>query len=192
MAKRQKYPWTICKPCWELHYCPYGSLVEFYPLLHPERDIDLKEREARFEELLGEAADGIEDEDAAWEFAQALMYTDPLKWKELVDYDTSGMECNVFGHVCPVFFTAYSGVSETKEKRRPPGRYIPREVMLKVVRRDGQRCQRCWRNVPDNELHFDHVIPVARGGPSTVSNVRVLCQDCNLEKSAHLTDLLEI
>ncbi len=31
---------TACKPCWELKYCPYGPLVEDFPLLpqtiHPE------------------------------------------------------------------------------------------------------------------------------------------------------------
>ena len=24
---------TVCKPCWELKYCPYGPLVENFPLL---------------------------------------------------------------------------------------------------------------------------------------------------------------
>ena len=23
---------AICKPCWELNYCPYGSLVEDFPV----------------------------------------------------------------------------------------------------------------------------------------------------------------
>lgn len=23
----------MCKPCWELHYCPYGPVVEDFPLL---------------------------------------------------------------------------------------------------------------------------------------------------------------
>ena len=22
----------VCKPCWELHYCPYGKLVEEFPV----------------------------------------------------------------------------------------------------------------------------------------------------------------
>ena len=30
----------ICKPCWELKYCPYGPLVEDFPLLPPlKKDI---------------------------------------------------------------------------------------------------------------------------------------------------------
>src|SRR5437660_12878111 len=28
---------TLCKPCWELHYCPYGPVVEDFPLLPPVR-----------------------------------------------------------------------------------------------------------------------------------------------------------
>lgn len=28
----------VCKPCWELRYCPYGPLVEQSPLLPSERE----------------------------------------------------------------------------------------------------------------------------------------------------------
>ena len=28
----------VCKPCWELKYCPYGPLVEQAPLLPTEKD----------------------------------------------------------------------------------------------------------------------------------------------------------
>ena len=35
---------------------------------------------------------------------------------------------------------------------------------------DGQRCGSTW------QLQLDHVIPRARGGPSTIENVRVLCR----------------
>ena len=28
----------LCKPCWELHYCPYGPVVEDFPLLPVEQD----------------------------------------------------------------------------------------------------------------------------------------------------------
>src|SRR5437879_4644790 len=27
----------VCKPCWELHYCPYGPLVEELPAWRPTR-----------------------------------------------------------------------------------------------------------------------------------------------------------
>jgi len=146
---------------------------------------------AHFDSIVERAKSGIDAEDAAWEFVQMMMFNHPEKWEDVAEYGMTGMNCNVVGHICPVFFTAYGGVTETRAKRRPPSRYIPRDVMLQVVRRDGQRCQKCWRNVPDNELHFDHLIPISKGGPSTVANLRVLCQDCNLEKSDDVAELLD-
>ena len=29
---------NVCKPCWELKYCPYGPVVEQFPLLGPTRE----------------------------------------------------------------------------------------------------------------------------------------------------------
>ena len=62
-------------------------------------------------------------------------------------------------------------------------RYIPLEVKWAVWGRDGGRCtfvgengQRC---PACSDLDFDHIIPVARGGKSTVENVRLLCSAHN-------------
>jgi 5-methylcytosine-specific restriction endonuclease McrA len=63
--------------------------------------------------------------------------------------------------------------------------------MLKVVRRDSQLCQVCFKYVRDNELEFDHIIPVSKGGPTSVDNIRVLCRDCNRTKSNTLDEFLE-
>lgn len=61
---------------------------------------------------------------------------------------------------------------------------IPAQVRREVWLRDGGRCT--WK-APDGricgsrfKLEFDHVRPVARGGASTVDNVRVLCKQHNL------------
>jgi hypothetical protein len=34
-----------CKPCWELKYCPYGPLVEDFPLFPPDRDEAIEHNE---------------------------------------------------------------------------------------------------------------------------------------------------
>lgn len=32
MPRKKKFPpGSVCKPCWELKYCPYGPLVEMFP-----------------------------------------------------------------------------------------------------------------------------------------------------------------
>ena len=60
--------------------------------------------------------------------------------------------------------------------RRDP---IPDDVKLLVWTRDGGSCVRCGSK---QHLHFDHVIPVAKGGGNCAENIQILCQACNLRK----------
>jgi 5-methylcytosine-specific restriction endonuclease McrA len=64
--------------------------------------------------------------------------------------------------------------------RRDP---IPRAVRLAVFQRDGGRCVACDSNF---DIQYDHVIPVAMGGASTLENLQILCADCNRRKGATL------
>lgn len=57
---------------------------------------------------------------------------------------------------------------------------IPEDVKLLVWARDGGACVRCGAK---KELHFDHVIPVAKGGGNVEANIQILCQPCNLKKA---------
>jgi len=50
MTKPRKFDFFVCKPCWELKYCPYGSIVEHYPLFPGESSIE--EVESRYEQVL--------------------------------------------------------------------------------------------------------------------------------------------
>jgi 5-methylcytosine-specific restriction endonuclease McrA len=55
---------------------------------------------------------------------------------------------------------------------------------LEVWKRDAGKCRECGS--PD-ELHFDHILPVAKGGTSlTAENIQLLCARHNLEKSDHI------
>ncbi len=35
-------------------------------------------------------------------------------------------------------------------------------------------------------LHFDHIVPVAKGGATTIENLQILCAPCNLSKGARI------
>jgi HNH endonuclease len=282
----------VCKPCWELKYCPYGPLVEQSPTiptllseavehnaylkrcldtnlignietLSPETEIEYEnwlndERipflQARFRlrqrRQLAEASKHTTDEEkiAAW-FGGPLppihisrtRYSDeepevkegdfaPEDWAELVriaeqikeeyrlalktgtidhrtpleparaawfrkqveEFDRAkhpdtvpdifyDAECNVYGHVCPVFFAAEASTETSTERRR--GRYIPFDVKMRVVRRDNYTCQHCGEHLSDNEVEFDHKIPISKGGSSEEHNVRLTCFECNRDKS---------
>jgi hypothetical protein len=66
-----------------------------------------------------------------------------------------------------------------KAKREP----IRQEVKIAVWQRDGGRCVACGSN---EELEFDHIIPLAMGGANTLRNLQLLCATCNRRKGATL------
>lgn len=286
----------VCKPCWELKYCPYGPFVEQSPLLPlamsdtlehrehlkkcletgvqgeleeltPERRAELESwlgdrellvaqtasemRRRRLQraaakkkrnpiEELGGALPPIEqyrvryDQNGAYpksinDFPKRLRkqarkvlneiklgYRNSLrkgwednrkplsKWqithfkKELakplpdlpdrIPEEFQIASCNVFGHICPVFFTAES-FTETEAQRRI-GRYgILPSTRMRIVRRDNYTCQECAKHLLDDEVEFDHIIPLSRGGSSDEHNLRLTCFDCNRDKSDSFSPL---
>jgi hypothetical protein len=69
-------------------------------------------------------------------------------------------------------------------KRRGPPRWARRAVFF----RDRGRCVTCgvdlsWLIDSLAKQHFDHMIPLARGGLNDVTNLQLLCEPCNLRKS---------
>ncbi len=57
---------------------------------------------------------------------------------------------------------------------------IPEDVKLIVWARDGGACVHCGSK---QNLHFDHIIPVVKGGGNSEANIQILCAACNLKKS---------
>lgn len=53
-----------------------------------------------------------------------------------------------------------------------------------VLKRDNFQCQICGHSKDDGvKLHVDHIKPIAKGGKTQMSNLRTLCEDCNIGKS---------
>lgn len=282
----------VCKPCWELKYCPYGPLVEQLPILPTERAsceqhnnylrncIDTgylgehrkitSEEKVIFSQILsdeqillhqasGEVANDLwldmsmqkEDPVEAFEsrfrgdlpplheyripfdheakkidlskaepglrklirkkvgdlkrkykkalesgmiderkpldpvrkalFERNLSTFDSSEYPEEVSSVFKEASCNIFGHICPVFFAA-EAMTETSELRRK-GRYISFKTKMRVVRRDNHTCQHCGTHLRDDEVEFDHKIPVSKGGSSEEHNIRLTCFKCNRDKS---------
>lgn len=71
---------------------------------------------------------------------------------------------------------AGSSTSGADESRREP---IPKDVQREVWRRDLGRCVDCGSR---ENLEFDHLIPVCKGGSATARNVQLLCELCNRRK----------
>ncbi len=70
------------------------------------------------------------------------------------------------------------------------GRHVPAAVVRAVSERDGRQCtfegkdgRRCTER---SDLELDHVIPFARGGETTVENLRLLCKPHNQHEAERL------
>ncbi|MFC4127037.1 TerD family protein [Nocardia rhizosphaerae] len=62
-------------------------------------------------------------------------------------------------------------------------RSIPQDVKAQVWQRDGGACVECGDG---HYLEFDHIIPLSRGGATSVANLQILCRACNRAKGARI------
>lgn len=65
---------------------------------------------------------------------------------------------------------------------------IPQWAKKAVFYRDRGRCVLCNRDLSSlvslqNEENFDHMVPLVRGGINDVTNLQLLCAECNRKKS---------
>lgn len=176
----------VCKPCWELKYCPYGPLVEDFPLL-PSTRKSAEEHNAYLERclesgLIGTDQDKPLDEARRKKFKAWVAEFNPDDHPDEIPPILDEAACRVFGHLCPVIFVS-EPFTETSEARRMT-RYIPAAVKMRVARRDNYICQEpgCNKHLKDYEIEFDHIIPVSRGGSSEEHNIRVTCLEHNRRK----------
>ena len=122
-------------------------------------------------------------------FGELVRDFDPREYPKIISKEVQERTCTIFGHICPVFFVN-EPFTETEEERRIT-RYIPRDVMLKVARRDDYCCQRCGRHLGDDEIEFHHKIPFSKGGSTEENNLQLACFDCNRSWGTKVGGLLE-
>ena len=69
--------------------------------------------------------------------------------------------------------------------RRRTGRDPSLRLRFKVLQRDRFTCQHCGKSPAKDigvDLHVDHIVPLSRGGETTMENLQTLCSACNLGK----------
>ncbi len=103
---------VVTKPCLELDYCPYGPLVENFPILGPTKKEAIQNNDVLKEKL--------ENGDFKKEVADAVRKKidgfDPDRYPESHDEDKLKKQCSVFGHLCPVFFVSEPWVDEEADR----------------------------------------------------------------------------
>ena len=88
------------------------------------------------------------------------------------------------GHITPAIvrdaLAVFGPKSSSPSRERQP---IPNDVRVFVWQRDGGRCVKCGSQ---ENLEYDHIIPVSKGGSNTARNIQLLCEKCNRSKSVNI------
>jgi 5-methylcytosine-specific restriction endonuclease McrA len=71
----------------------------------------------------------------------------------------------------------------SSQSSKPVRTGISKDAQNFVWKRDGGRCVECGSN---ENLEFDHIIPVSKGGSNTARNLQLLCEPCNRRKGASI------
>ncbi len=61
---------------------------------------------------------------------------------------------------------------------------FPAKVRDKAADRANGKCQNCSLPFAGKKMHFDHILPLALGGESSLANCQVLCVSCHTTKTA--------
>ena len=88
-----------------------------------------------------------------------------------------------YQELCDLYMQWRNGkkYDETSKRER---KYLTDKMRYDVLKRDEFKCKKCGITVKDGaKLHVDHIIPVSKGGITTLSNLQTLCDRCNLGKS---------
>lgn len=115
----KKHTSELSKPCWELNYCPYGPVVEDFPILPTTRknaiDHNNYLKDCIKTGILG-SGEKLDPQRKKW-FEEQINSFDPKSYPESVPKELLEASCRVFGHMCPAFFVA-EPLTETKVRRK--------------------------------------------------------------------------
>ncbi len=160
----------VYKPCWDLRYCPYGVLVELFPLL---LQVTRTQAIARNEHLKRSLKDGLYSE------KMAPIFQSEVDTFNLLDYPETEEEirfknesCKHFGHICPVFFTGeFLENSEELLRQRADITVLEKnEAAAKNVSLSSYECQECGTTLEDYEVGFERELKSGK--------VVVRCESC--------------
>lgn len=97
-------------------------------------------------------------------------------------YSYSQNRVITYQELCDLYMQWRNGkkYNETSKRER---KYMTDQMRYDVLKRDDFTCQKCGATAKDGaKLHVDHIVPVYKGGKTTMSNLQTLCDRCNIGK----------
>ena len=164
----------------------YGLLADWLEAMENGSSGATGEDREALEDAIGECCSKLERIDPNWPAMDAptdggeqpireTSDVDPdlARWRELTREERKA----IFGAAQAREGAAGSGATVRKRK------FIPERVRNEVWRRDEGRCVECDGR---EDLEFDHIIPLSKGGSNTARNLQLLCEKCNRRKGARI------
>ncbi len=136
---------------------------------------------ARVWEVLGHRPSKTEWDNSNAKFSYTTYKTRFGEWLKACSALIADPRPDEGGAECDSEVATKSSGSVPKERSRT----VPLKMRLSVLKRDHFRCVLCGRSPATHTnvaLHLDHLVPYSRGGETTESNLRTLCEDCNWGK----------
>lgn len=105
-------------------------------------------------------------------------YTSPKGQKRYCNY------CILNTQQIEEAFAELDKMEEAKQAKQYQRSMMTDSLRYDILKRDGFKCVLCGCSAEDGvKLHVDHIVPIAKGGLTVASNLRTLCERCNLGKS---------
>ena len=82
-------------------------------------------------------------------------------------------------------------VQAAKRRKILAENFIEEVDYNKILERDNYMCHICNKPVEPQDVHFDHVVPLSKGGAHSMENVKVAHSACNLRKGNKVTPSLK-
>ena len=75
-------------------------------------------------------------------------------------------------------------IKEKKHRRKAMQRAATIEQVsyAEIIKRDGYVCHICGGNIKLGDAHFDHIVPLSKGGAHSAKNIALAHSACNLKK----------
>lgn len=87
------------------------------------------------------------------------------------------------------FYNEWQNGNKYEETKKQERKIMNDDIRYNVLKRDNFTCQICGSTAKDGaKLHVDHIIPIARGGKTVMSNLQTLCERCNMGKSDKINE----
>ena len=81
---------------------------------------------------------------------------------------------------------------EARRRARKAGQTVVEFTPAQIIARRAYLGERCWICGSGEDLAWDHVKPLAKGGPHMLSNLRLACTSCNSTKNARWFGVAEL